>query len=202
MEELTAGGPNTPPGGGAATSLPPGAWAGAGERDVTRGQAVTYHRVSTIDQDPALARDELRGAAAALRLRLVGEVEETGSGARNDRPGLQRVLELARRHLVTHVLVWKLDRFGRSSIDVLMNVRELVRAGVTFLATTQKLEVGPDSGPMGNLVLAVMAAMAEFEREIIRERTRLGLAGARARGRKLGRPLGSKDRKQRRRRRR
>lgn len=200
------GGPRTPPGGRGVTSLPPGGLGGrrdgaSGEGDLTRGSAVTYHRVSTVDQDQGLARDELRRAAAARGLHLVGEVEETGSGGREDRPGLLRVLELARRHLVTHVLVWKLDRFGRSSVDVLTNVRELERAGVTFVATTQGLEVGPGSGAMGRLILQVMAAMAEFERAIISERTRLGIAGARARGRKLGRPLGSKDRKQRRRRR-
>jgi putative DNA-invertase from lambdoid prophage Rac len=199
------GGPRTPPGGRGATSLPPGGLGGrelsSGEGDLTRGRAVTYHRVSTVDQDPALARLELRRAAAARELHLVAEIEETGSGARNDRPGLQRVLELARRHLVTHVLVWKLDRFGRSSIDVLTNVRELERAGVTFIATSQSLVVSRDPDPMNSLILQVMAAMAEFERAIISERTRLGVAGARARGRKLGRPLGSKDRKQRRRRR-
>lgn len=166
---------------------------------------MTYHRVSTVDQDPTLARAELRAAAAArgvdLAVDLV-ELEETASGGGNDRPQLAVLLELARRHLVTHVLVWKLDRFGRSALDVLHHVQQLERAGVTFVAITQGLEVGPDAGPMGRLVLTVLAAIAEFEREIIRERTRLGLAAARARGRTLGRPPGSKDQKPRRRRRR
>jgi len=166
-----------------------------------RAKAVTYHRVSTVDQDPTLARDELRRAAAARGLDLVDEIEETGSGARNDRPGLQRVLELARHHQVSQVLVWKLDRFGRSSVDVLTNVQQLERAGVTFIATSQGLEVGPGAGAMGRLVLQVMAAMAEFEREIIRERTRLGLEAAARRGRFPGRPKGSRDRKPRKRRR-
>lgn len=149
--------------------------------------AVTYHRVSTADQRPELARDELRAAAAARGLEVLEEIEETGSGARNDRPGLRRVLELARAGRVGRVLVWKLDRFGRSVLDVLTNVQALNRAGVTFVATSQGLEVGADSGPMGNLVLQVLAAIAEFEREIIRERTRLGLKAARAKGVKLGR---------------
>lgn len=162
--------------------------------------AVTYHRVSTRDQRPELAREELRRAAAARGLELLEEIEETGSGARNDRPGLARVLELVRRGQVTHVLVWKLDRFGRSTLDVLANVHELERAGATFTATTQGLEVGPAAGPMGRLVLAVLAAVAELERETISERTRLGLAAARARGVKLGRIKGSRDKKPRRRR--
>lgn len=152
------------------------------------GRAVTYHRVSTTDQDPTLAREELRRAVAARGFDLVEEIEETGSGARNDRPGLRRVLELARRHQVTHVLVWKLDRFGRSSLDVLTNVEALERAGVTFLATSQGLEVGPRSGPMGRLVLQILAAVAELERDTIRERTRLGLEAARRRGAWVGRP--------------
>lgn len=165
-----------------------------------KAKAATYHRVSTVDQDPTLAREELRRAAEARGLEVLEEIEETGSGAQNDRPGLQRVLELARQHQITHVLVWKLDRFGRSSLDVLTNVQQLESAGVTFVASTQGLEVGRNAGAMGRLVLQVMAAMAEFEREIIRERTRLGLAAAARRGRRPGRPKGSRDSKRRRRR--
>lgn len=150
--------------------------------------AVTYHRVSTLDQDPALARSELAGAAAARSVPVVRAIEETGSGARNDRPGLQEVLRLAGRAGVTDVLVWKLDRFGRSAIDVLANVRHLVMCGVTVHFTSQGFSVGPDSGAMGNLITTVLAAVAEFEREIIRERTRLGLAKARSAGKRFGRP--------------
>jgi putative DNA-invertase from lambdoid prophage Rac len=164
-------------------------------------KAVTYHRVSTLDQDPTLARAELRRAAAARGLDLVEEIEETGSGARNDRPGLGRLFELVRSHEVDWVLVWKLDRFGRSTVDVLTNVRELERAGVTFWATSQGLEVGRDSGAMGQLVLQVMAAMAQFERAVISERTLLGMQGARARGRRIGRPKGARDLRPRRKRR-
>jgi len=152
------------------------------------GLAVTYHRVSTTDQDPTLAREELRRAVEVRSLVLVEQIEETGSGARNDRPGLLRVMDLCRRGLVTHVLVWKLDRFGRSTVDVLSNIGELERAGVTFTATTQGLEVGPNAGSSSRLILQVMAAMAEFERAIISERTLLGLAAARRKGRILGRP--------------
>lgn len=150
--------------------------------------AVTYHRVSTIDQDPTLAREELRRAAAARGLTILEEIEETGSGARHNRPGLARVMELARKHLVSHVLVWKLDRFGRSTVDLLANVLELERAGVTFVVTSQGLTVGPQADAMGRLTLQIMAAFAEFERTIIAERTRLGMEGARARGVTLGRP--------------
>jgi DNA invertase Pin-like site-specific DNA recombinase len=163
--------------------------------------AVTYHRVSTRDQDPTLARRELRAAARARGLRLVDQVEETGSGARNDRPGLRRVLELVNAGAVAYVLVWKLDRFGRSTLDVLANVKALNEAGATLVATTQGLEVGPRSSAMGRVVLTVLAAVAELERETISERTLLGLEAARRRGRLIGRPKGSRDTYKRKRRR-
>lgn len=150
--------------------------------------AVTYHRVSTVDQNPKLARGELRAAARARRLRIIAEIEEHASGARNDRPGFQRLMKLARAGRVDYVLVWKLDRLGRSCVDVLTNIKALKQAGVTFVATSQGLEVGPRGEVVGDLILAVMAAMAEFERSIISERTLLGLAAARRKGVRLGRP--------------
>jgi DNA invertase Pin-like site-specific DNA recombinase len=161
-----------------------------GPAPTTNGRpgAVTYHRVSTRDQDPALARTELRVAAAMRCLDLVEEVEETGSGARGDRPGLARVLELARAGLVRYVLIWKLDRLGRSTLDVLATVEELESCGVSLIATSQGLEVGPGDSPMGRMVLRILAAVAELESEMISERTLLGLEAARRRGVKLGRP--------------
>lgn len=148
-----------------------------------------YHRCSTLDQDVSLARDELRAAAKARGLEVVLEVEETGSGARNDRPGLQRVMEAARRHKVDVVLVWKLDRWGRSSLDLLSNINTLEACGVRFIAITQGIDIKPDGDPMSRLILTVMAGVAEFERSLIMERTRLGLDKARKRGKQLGRRL-------------
>lgn len=147
-----------------------------------------YHRVSTTDQNPDLARQELREAAFARGMEVVLDVEETGSGARKDRPGWQRVLEAARKGKVGAVLVWKLDRAGRSALDLLANISALNDAGCRFIAVTQGIDAKPDGDPMSKLVLTMLAAIAEFERDLIRERTRLGLAGARARGSKLGRP--------------
>jgi len=152
-------------------------------------RVATYHRVSTFDQDPSLARAELRAAAKRLGGKVVLSVEETGSGARNDRPGLQRLLLAARKGEVDAVLVWKLDRLGRSALDVLANVRELEGAGVRFVATSQGLDVRPGSDAMSGLILRVLASVAEFERDIIRERTRLGLEKAKAEGKRLGRPM-------------
>jgi DNA invertase Pin-like site-specific DNA recombinase len=151
-------------------------------------RAALYHRVSTLDQNAGLARRELAQAAKARGLRVVLNVEETGSGARNDRPGLRRVLEAARKHQVEAVLVWKLDRFGRSVLDLVGNVTQLRAAGVRFVAVTQGIDLGRERDAASELQFNVLCAVAEYERQLIRERTRLGLASARAHGKRLGRP--------------
>src|SRR5580700_10449439 len=97
----------------------------------------TYHRVSTLDQDPTLARAELAAFVARQGGHVAMSVEESASGAWNARPGLQRVLEAARRGHVEAVAVWKLDRWGRSSLDVLGNISALGDAGVRFVAVSQ-----------------------------------------------------------------
>lgn len=152
-----------------------------------------YHRVSTLDQNPELARDELNRYAARIGGEVALDVEETASGALNNRPGLQRVLKAARTGKVDAVLVWKLDRFGRSALDVLANIRALSDAGVRFVATSQGLDVKPDGDAMSRLMLTVLAAVAEFERDLIRDRTKLGLRRAVAQGKKLGRPRRAVD---------
>lgn len=151
-----------------------------------------YHRCSTLDQNPALARDELHAAASRLGGEVVVDIEETGSGARNDRPGLQRLMEAARRGKVDAVVVWKLDRFGRSALDVLANIRDLDAAGVRFIAITQGIDVRSGGDAMSRLILGVLASVAEFERDLIRERTKLGMAKARAAGKRIGRPRSSR----------
>ncbi|HZS38614.1 MAG TPA: recombinase family protein, partial [Polyangia bacterium] len=159
------------------------------DRAVSNLRAATYHRVSTLDQDATNARDELRSAAIGRGFSVALEIEEKGSGARNDRPGLARVLEAARRGEVTAVFVWKLDRFGRSALDLLANIQALEDAGCRFIAITQGIDIKPDGDPMSRLLLTLLAAIAEYERELIRERTRLGLDKARKAGKRLGRPV-------------
>jgi putative DNA-invertase from lambdoid prophage Rac len=148
-----------------------------------------YHRVSSADQNPKLARREMRGAARARGFHVALDVEETGTGARNDRPGLQQVMEAARRGQVRAVVVWKLDRFGRSALDLLANIRALTDGGVRFIALTQGLDVKPHGDPMSQLITTVLSGVAEFERSLISERTRLGQAAARAAGKHIGRPF-------------
>jgi DNA invertase Pin-like site-specific DNA recombinase len=155
---------------------------------LVRVRAALYHRVSTVDQNPHLARRELRAAARRMGLRVALDVRETGKGSNNDRPGLLRVLQAAQRGDVDVVLVWKLDRFGRSAFDLLGNIRQLEAAGVRFVSVTQGIDIRPGGDPMSRLVLTLLSAIAEFERDLIVERTRLGLANARRAGKLIGRP--------------
>ncbi|TPV94559.1 MAG: recombinase family protein, partial [Myxococcales bacterium FL481] len=119
----------------------------------TRLRAALYHRVSTTDQDAAAAQKELRNAAARLGMRVAKNIEETGSGANNNRPGLLQIMHLARRGMIDAVLVWKLDRFGRSALDLLTNLRELESSGVRFIAVTQGIDIRPGGEAMSRLML-------------------------------------------------
>jgi DNA invertase Pin-like site-specific DNA recombinase len=93
----------------------------------------------------------------------------------------------ARKRKIDAVAVWKLDRWGRSVADSIRSIQELVSLGVRFVATTQNIDTD-ESNPMSRFLLHVMAAFAELEREIIRERVTAGVRAARARGKRLGRP--------------
>jgi DNA invertase Pin-like site-specific DNA recombinase len=155
-----------------------------------RLRAALYHRVSTREQNRRLARAELRAAATKRGLRVVLEVEETASGRSSVRPGRARVLDAAERGAIDVVLVQRLDRWGRSTLDLLANLRRLRAAGVGFVAIAQGLEVRPEHDAVSELTLTVLAAAAEFERAVIVERTLDGLAAARRAGKKLGRPIG------------
>lgn len=96
-------------------------------------------------------------------------------------------MEASRRGEVSAVLVWKLDRFGRSSLDVLSNIRTLTDSGVRFIAVTQGLDVKPQGDAMSQLILTVLSGVAEFERSLIAERTALAARTAIRAGRRWGR---------------
>lgn len=151
-------------------------------------RAALYHRVSTDSQCPENASDELRHAATARGMAIAMEIAETGSGSRNDRPGLVKVMEAARRGSISCVIVHKLDRWGRSALDLLANVNTLSEQGVRFIAISQGIDIKPGSDAMSKLMITMLAAVAEFERDLIKDRTRLGLARAREAGKQLGRP--------------
>lgn len=139
-------------------------------------QRIGYARVSTDDQHLDLQRDALKKAGCSA------VYEETASGKSTDRPELEQCRKALRAGDM--LVVWRLDRLGRSLPDLVQIVAELERDGIGFESMTEKIETGSAAG---KLVFHVFAALAEFERNLIRERTHAGLAAARARGRKGGR---------------
>ena len=140
---------------------------------------VGYARVSTSDQSPALQRDALKEAGCERIF------EETASGARRDRPQLSAALDYMRRG--DTLVVWRLDRLARSTRQLIETVEDLDERGVGFRSLTETIDT---TSPSGRLVFQIFGAIAEFERALIRERTRAGLDAARARGRVGGRPPG------------
>jgi DNA invertase Pin-like site-specific DNA recombinase len=135
-----------------------------------------YARVSTLDQDPALQLDALTAAGCDKIF------EDHASGARTDRPGLQRALDYVREGDV--LVVWKLDRLGRSLAHLIEVVTALEQRGVGFRSITEAIDT---TTPGGRLVFHLFGALGQFERDLIRERTRAGLTAAATRGRKGGR---------------
>ena len=140
------------------------------------GHLLGYARVSTTDQQPQLQVDALEHAGCYRVF------TETASGARPDRPVLEQVLDQLRPG--DTLVVWKLDRLGRSLRHLVDTVTGLAKRGIGF----RSLQEAIDTTPGGKLVFHVFAALAEFERDLIRERTSAGLTAALARGRQGGRP--------------
>lgn len=160
------------------------------ESDDTFGRApcAIYSRVSTPGQDPQPALADLRRAAAQRGYRVAVAVAETGSGKRSDRPGLERVLAAVRRSEVSALLVTRLDRIGRSALDVQVNVTAIVSAGCELITTEQGLHLRPGGDAMSRAQMGMMAIFADLERELIVDRVREGQARARKRGVVFGRP--------------
>ncbi len=146
---------------------------------------IGYARVSTTDQHLHLQTDALH-AAGCERL-----FTDTVSGAKGDRPGLTAALGICRPG--DTLVVWKLDRLGRSLPHLVETVRDLVARGVGFKSLQESIDTTTAGG---KLIFHLFASLAEFERDLIRERTNAGLSAARARGRKGGRPKGVDAKKQ------
>lgn len=147
-------------------------------------QRIGYARVSTDDQNLDLQRDALKQTGCALIY------EEAASGKNAERPELEQCRKALRAG--DTLVVWRLDRLGRSLPDLVQIVADLEQRGIHFESLTEKIETGSAAG---KLQFHVFAALAEFERGLIRERTHAGLAAARARGRSGGRKpkLAEKD---------
>lgn len=145
---------------------------------------IGYARVSTQDQNPQLQLDALNGAGCERVF------QEKASWAQRERPQLRTALDFMRAG--DTLVVWKLDRLARSMKQLIETIADLEAREVGFCSLTESIDTTTSGG---RLVFHIFAGLAEFERSIIRERTRAGLAAANARGRTGGRPpsLGEKD---------
>ena len=144
-----------------------------------------YARVSTLDQQtlPMQIR-ALREYAAKREWAVATQVKEVGSGAAA-RKLREQLMDAARRREIDVVLVWRLDRWGRSVADLVATLQELTELGVGFVSLTEALDL---TTPAGRAMAGLLAVFAQFKREILRERVRAGLAHARQQGKRLGRP--------------
>ena len=138
---------------------------------------VGYARVSTLDQNLELQKDALESAGCTKMF------TDTISGATTERPGLREALGFVRPGDV--LVVWKLDRLGRTLKQLIELVNDLQQRGIGFKSLTENIDT---TSPGGKLIFHIFGSLAEFERDLIRERTRAGLTAARARGRIGGRP--------------
>jgi DNA invertase Pin-like site-specific DNA recombinase len=155
------------------------------------GQRVAlYCRVSTADQSCARQERDLAAFAERSGYDVVGTFKETGSGVKLDRAERRKVLALAQRREIDAILVTELSRWGRSTTDLLATLKDLEARRVSVIALNgMAFDL---STPHGRMIATVLAGIAEFERELIQERIRSGIAAAKARGKRLGRQPGQR----------
>jgi DNA invertase Pin-like site-specific DNA recombinase len=155
-----------------------------GARRIAR--AAVYARVSTTDQKTGLQSDEALRVIEARGWSLAATFEDVGiSGTKDRRPGLDALLAAARKRKFDVLVVWRADRLFRSVHHMVATLHELAALGVDFVSCTESFDT---STPTGKLLFHICAAFAQFERDVIVERTVAGIAAARRRGRRLGRP--------------
>lgn len=153
-------------------------------------RAALYCRVSTADQSCARQENDLTAFAARAGYEVVGTFKETGSGTKLDRAERRKIMALAQRREIDAVLVTELSRWGRSTLDLLHTLKELETWRVSVIAMNG---LAFDlSTPYGRMMATIIAGIAEFERELIQERIRSGIAAAKARGKRLGRQPGQR----------
>lgn len=145
-----------------------------------------YLRISTADQKPDLQYDELRGYAERAGLVIVGDYCDVAvSGRHEGRPELNVLMAVARKREFDCVLVWKFDRFARSTRHLLMALEEFRHLGVRFISVQDQIDT---DSPAGRAMFTIIGAMAELESALISERVTAGMKAAKARGKHLGHP--------------
>jgi DNA invertase Pin-like site-specific DNA recombinase len=150
-------------------------------------RAAIYARVSTFHgQDPQMQIRELREYCKRRGWDIVDEYVDTGiSGSKEHRPQLDALLAACRKRLVDAVVVYRYDRFARSLRQLVNALEEFRSLGIEFISLHEGVDT---STPNGRLVFGIFASIAEFERELIRDRVKSGIAAARSKGKRLGRP--------------
>jgi DNA invertase Pin-like site-specific DNA recombinase len=157
------------------------------QEPLTIARVALYARVSTCNgQDPEMQLSELREYASRRGWTITSEYVDHGvSGSKESRPELNQLMADAYRRKFDAVLVWKIDRFGRSLKHLVNALADLSAYGVAFISFRDNLDL---STPSGRLMFQIIGAMAEFERSLIQERVKAGLRNARAKGKRFGRP--------------
>jgi DNA invertase Pin-like site-specific DNA recombinase len=151
-----------------------------------KSRTALYVRVSTADQKPDLQYDGLRDYAARAGLTIVGEYCDTAvSGRKEGRPKLNALMAAARNRDFDCVLVWKFDRFARSTQHLLNALEEFKHLSVRFISVQDQIDT---DSPMGRAMFTIIGAMAELESSLISERVTAGMRSARSRGKSIGRP--------------
>jgi DNA invertase Pin-like site-specific DNA recombinase len=154
-------------------------------------RAAIYARVSTNNgQDPTVQTRELREYCARRGWEIAGEYVDAGvSGAKQSRPQLDSLLAACRKRRVDAVVVYRYDRFARSLRQPVNALKDFRSLGIEFISLHEGVDT---STPNGRLVFGIFASIAEFERELIRDRVRSGMAAAKSKGKRLGRPKGER----------
>jgi DNA invertase Pin-like site-specific DNA recombinase len=149
-------------------------------------RAAIYARVSTKDQNCELQLRDLRAFCVARSFTLMREFVDVGeSGAKDSRPQLNELMAAARKRQIDAVLVWRFDRFARSTKHLLLALEEFRSLGVQFISYQENIDT---STPLGQALFTIVAAVAQLERDLIRERVSAGVRNARNNGKQLGRP--------------
>jgi DNA invertase Pin-like site-specific DNA recombinase len=150
-----------------------------------------YARVSTKDQSCDLQLRDLRAYCSARNFDLIGEYVDVGqSGAKDSRPELDKLMDDARKRQFDGIVVWRFDRFARSTKHLLAALEEFRSLGIQFISYQENMDT---SSPLGQALFTIVSAVAQLERDLIRERVSAGIRHARANGKKLGRPTRTVD---------
>ena len=145
-----------------------------------------YSRVSTAEQSCEPQLRDLRIYCAARNFAIVREYVDTGySGAKDSRPALNELMGDARKRKIDAILVWRFDRFARSTKHLLLALEEFRGLGIQFISYQENLDT---TSPLGQALFTIVSAVAQLERDLIRERVNAGIRNARANGKSLGRP--------------